>query len=111
VITAIEEMLDGVRKVANEQSNRIAGELNAAYDQQNAAMARFNQQMKLAKAKREEAERIEADAVRDLDTAFGNTGAVSLSIIQQIGEGRIVTGSDTPAPARRPKLVKAAAEG
>lgn len=111
MISAIDEMLDGVRKVAAEQSTRIAGELNSAYDMQNAAMVRFNSAMKSAKTKRDEADRIEAEAVRDLDTSLANSGAVSLSIIQQIGEGRIVTGSDTPVPTRRPKLVKTAAEG
>jgi hypothetical protein len=106
MINAIDEVLAKAREVAVEQSNRIVSELNAAYDAMNAAQTRFNDRMAAAKAKRAEADAIEADAIREHDTALSNAAAVSLSILQQLSEGRMITGSATPAP-KRPRLVGA----
>jgi len=109
MITAIQELADGMVKAATEQSNRIVSELDASYDATNAAVAAHAERMKAAKAKRAEADAIEDAANRELNTALSQAGAVSLSIIQQITEGRMITGADTPAP-KRPRLVKQAAE-
>lgn len=108
MITAIEDILNQARAVASEQSNRIASEMSSAYDAVNAAATRFNDRMKLARAKLDEASQIQADAVREHDSALSQTGAVLLSIVQQLSEGRMVTGSDQPAP-KRPRLVNSKA--
>lgn len=109
MITAIQQAADAIVKAAAEQSNRVISELNASYDATNAAIVAHAERMKAARAKRAEADAIEDSANRDLQTALSQAGAVSLSIVQQISEGQMVTGSDTPAP-KRPRLVKQAAE-
>lgn len=112
MLNIIEEKLGEIRKTAQEQSNRIASELNTGADGLNVALTRFNTTMQQARLKRQEADQLEAAAIRELDTAIGNNQAIQFGIVQQIADGRMVTGTDTPViPARKPKLVKAAGEG
>lgn len=112
MLNVIEEKLVEIRKTAQEQSNRIASELNAATDGLNAALTRFNTTMRQAQLKRQEADQLEAAAIRELDTAATNLQAIQVGIVQQIADGRMVTGSDTPTlPRRKPKLVNAANGG
>lgn len=109
MLGVIEEQLTAIRATAMEQSNRIANELNSAFDAMNGHMARFNATMAQVRQMREKADELQAAAIRELDTAIANNLAVQIGIVQQIADGRMVTGSDTPViPARKPKLVKAA---
>lgn len=96
MINAIQEMADLMVKAAAEQSSQIAAELSAAFDSMNEAKVRFNEAMKRAQAKRAEADEIERKAWQEFDTATSQDGAVKLSIVQQLNEGRMVTGSALP---------------
>lgn len=112
MLSAIEEQLTAIRTTAMEQSNRVANELNSGVDAMNGQLARFNAAMMTVRQMREKANEIEAAAHRDLDSAIANSMAIQVGIVQQIADGRMVTGSDTPViPTRKPKLVKAAKEG
>jgi len=104
--TIIDESFAQARKIVQEQSNRIASEVNASADGLNTALTRFNTTMKLAQAKDEEAAQLRATAIRELDTAITNSQAIQFGIVQQIADGRMVTGTDTPViPTRKPKLI------
>lgn len=125
----VNEQFAAASKVVQEQSNRIASDLNSATDGTNAALMHFNTSMEQAHAKRREADvmevearsriaakraeadQIEADAIRALDTAITNSQSVSIAIINQLADGRVVTGSPAKVERRRPKLVAGAAEG
>jgi hypothetical protein len=108
MLNAIEEQLTAIRATAMEQSNRIANDLNSAADAMNGALTRFNMALTTVRQKRQEADQLEAAAIRELDTAISNNQTVQIGIVQQIADGRMVTGSDTPViPTRKPKLVKA----
>ena len=112
VLNAIEEKLTEIRATAMEQSNRIANDLNAAADAMNGALTRFNMAMTTVRQKRQEADQLEAAAIRELDTAIANNQTIQIGIVQQIADGRMVTGSDTPViPTRKPKLVRQQAVG
>lgn len=105
MLNIIEEKLADVRKTAQEQSNRIASEVNSGADALNAALTRFNTTMQQVKLKREEADQLQAAAVRELDTALSQHQSVQLGIVQQLADGRMVTGSDAAVvPSRKPKL-------
>lgn len=110
MLSVIEENLVAVRRIAQEQQNRIAAEINSAVDALNAAKGLAAMAFETAEAKRKEAERLEAQARREIDTAISNCQAVLIGIMQQLDDGQMVTGTDTPAPARRgkPKLIRAA---
>jgi hypothetical protein len=110
---AIKEQMNAVEAAVAEQENRIANELNSAFDNTNCHMVRFNTDMESVRKWRMQADELQAKAIRELDTAIGNNLAVQIGIVQQIADGRMVTGSDTPViPARKPpKLVKAAEGG
>ena len=100
MINTIEEALNAVRTAATDHNNRVINELSASYDADNAAKTMFNEQMKLARQKRAEADEIQEAAMREYNTARANAGAVALSIVQQLSEGQMITGSNTPAPKR-----------
>jgi hypothetical protein len=105
----IEEKLTEIRATAMEQSNRIANELNSGADTLNGALAKFNATMTAVRLKREDADSMQAAAIRELDTAIANSMSVQVGVVQQIADGRMVTGSDMPViPTRKPKLVKGA---
>lgn len=111
MLNAIEEQLSAIRATAMEQSNRIANDLNSAADDMNSATTRFNMAMAAVRQKRHEADQLEAAAIRDFDTAISNDQTIKIGIVQQIADGRMVTGCDTPViPNRKPKLVKASAD-
>ncbi len=116
----IEEQLTNIRAAAMEQENRIASELNSAVDGVNTAKTTYSAGMASVRALRQEAEKLEAAArekrleadqleaatVRQLDTALENFQAINCGVVQQIADGRMVTGSNTPViPKRKPKLV------
>jgi hypothetical protein len=102
----IEQQLKSVLTAVDEQSNRITSELSANYDGQNAAQSAFNTSMAKVADLRRQADELQAKAILELDTALTNCGSVGLSIINQLNDGQIVTG--TPTPARRPRLVQPA---
>lgn len=104
MISAIEELANGMVKAAKEQSNRIVSELDSSYNLINAAVTAHTERMKAARKMHDEASAIEDAANRDLNTALHQASAIYLSITQQITEGRMISGSDTPAP-KRPRLV------
>lgn len=108
MINALEEKWTEIRATAMEQTNRIANELNSAFDAMNAHMTRFNTTMTQVRQLREKADELQAAAMREFDTAIANNLAVEIGIVQQLADGRMVTGSDTPViPTRKaPKLVK-----
>lgn len=90
---------------AKAQSRVLVSELSADYDHRNAAQLAFVEAMDKARGLRAEADEIEGAALAALNTALTNSGSVTLSLVQQLGEGHIVT---SPAvPARKPKLVPA----
>ena len=101
----IEQALESVRSAAEAQSQQMVAELNADYDHRNAAQADFSAKMDKVRQLRSQADELQAAAITELNTALVNSGSVSLALINQINAGEIVTGA--PAPARRPKLVKA----
>lgn len=112
MLNVLEERLTEIRATAMEQTNRIANELNSAVDALNGQVARFNATMTTVRQMRDKASELEAAAIRDLDSAIANNMAVEVGIVQQLADGRMVTGSDTPViPTRKPKLVKNAAGG
>ena len=94
---------------AKAQSRVLVSELSADYDHRNAAQLAFVEAMDKARGLRAEADEIEGAALAALNTALTNSGSVTLSLVQQLGEGHIVT---SPAvPARKPKLVPAERKG
>jgi hypothetical protein len=108
MINALEEKWTEIRATAMEQTNRIANELNSAFDGMNGHMARFNATMTQVRHLEEKAHELKTAALRELDTAIANNLAIQIGIVQQLADGRMVTGSDTPViPTRKPKLVKA----
>lgn len=109
MLNVIEEKIEEIRRVATTQTNQVCNELNALADALQQAEAQFSTKMKAATAKRFEASQIEEHAVRDHSTALHNILATALSIVQQLDDGMMVTGS-TEEPQRRPKIRAVAGE-
>jgi hypothetical protein len=101
MLNAIENAIDVVRKAARDQSERIVSELNADFDNRNVALGMFNDLLKQARVLREQADQIERDACDALNTALTASGGVSLSIVNQITQGQMVTSHDMPSNRKR----------
>lgn len=107
MITAIQEAADAIVKAATEQSQRLMSELSAMLDAKDAAQVQFNDAMANVAAKRTEADRAQADAIRFYDAAMTNLSSIIVSLQNQVGNGQIITGTVVPS-TRKPRLVKAA---
>lgn len=105
MINAIEDAVNIVRRAAREQSDNIVRELNADFDARNSALAVFNDMLKKARSLREQADAIERDACSSLNSALTASGGVSLSIVNQICAGEIISSNDTPSPRKISKSV------
>lgn len=107
MIDILDEKIEEFRKAATEQVNRVCNEVNGAVDTLAQAAERREVARKAAKAKREEADQIEAAAEREYQTALTNTTTVLISVAQQLASGQMVTGSTaTPQPRKaKPKLI------
>jgi len=109
MLNVIEERLEEIRRVATTQTNQVCNELNSLADALQQAEARFSTNMKQASQKREEAAKIEELALREHSTALHNILATTLSIVQQLDDGMMVTGS-VEEPQRKPKIRAVAGE-
>jgi hypothetical protein len=107
MIKEIEKAVECVRKAAREQSERIVSELNADFDARNGALAIYNETLGRVRAMREEADALERKAHDAFNSALTTSGSISLSLINQISQGQIVTSAETPTP-RKLKVQEAA---
>jgi NurA-like 5'-3' nuclease len=100
MLNAIENAIEVVRKAAREQSDRIVSELNSDFDNRNVALAMFNDLLKQARSMREQADSIEREACEALNSALTASGGVSLSIVNQMIQGQMVTSHEVPSNRR-----------
>lgn len=96
MINEIDAAVEAVRRAAREQSDRIVSELNADYDARNVALTAFSDKLKAARSLREQADSVEREACEILSSVLVASGGVSLSLINQIRSGRIITGIESP---------------
>lgn len=109
MLNIIEEKIDAVRQVAREQTNRVCNELNVLADHLQKAEVKLDTALRAGMAKREEAAKLEEQALREHSTAIGNILASAIEIVKQLDDGMMVTGS-TDEPQRRPKIRAVAGE-
>lgn len=107
MMNILDDKLEDLRKAATEQTNRVCNEVEGAVDTLAQAAERREVARKAAKAKRDEADQIEAAAEREYQTALTNHQTALISVSQQLAAGQMVTGSTaTPQPRKaKPKLI------
>lgn len=103
------DKLAEIGKVYIEQNNQVCNEIDGSVDAVTHANEQRDIARKLAKAKRDEADQIEAAAEREYQTALTTATTALISVRQQLAAGQMVTGSTaTPQPRNskaKPKLV------
>lgn len=110
MINVIENAIEIVRKAARDQSENIVRELIADFDARNVALGLYNDALKKARALREQADQIEREAHNEFNSALTTSGSISLSVVNQINQGQIVTSIDSPSPRKKePKKIEAKA--
>lgn len=103
MMNILDDKLEDLRKAATEQTNRVCNEIDVGVDLLAQAGERRDVARKAARLKRDEADKIEAEAEREYQTALTNSTTALLSISQQLAAGQMVTGSTNIPQQRKPK--------
>ena len=106
----IEDLAKAVVEAAASQTNQVANELNALATAIQHAQHELQVVQKVAATKRAEADKIEDAGMRDHVAALLNILVTAVSIVQQLNDGMMVTGSTETPALTKPKLVVSGAQ-
>jgi uncharacterized coiled-coil DUF342 family protein len=96
----LDEMWAQARKVMAGKNDQLVNELNAMADSKSAAVVTFNEAMKRSADLRQQADKIQAEAVRAFDSELTRITAIILSLKSQLEDGELHSNGE-PEPVKR----------